>query len=99
MMRWRQSSWTSSTRISRNSRIRWTRGSGKPRPAVRRFNKARPHKPKPRTPERPVLDRAEQGPDQMTEEYRPRLFHSDAEISHLGEGLVARTLPRAEWTH
>ena len=28
-----------------------------------------------------------------------RLFHSDAEIEHIGEGLVARTLPRAEWTH
>ena len=32
-------------------------------------------------------------------EYRPRLFRSDAEIEHLGEGLLARTLPRAEWTH
>jgi len=32
-------------------------------------------------------------------EYRPRLFKSDAEIEHLGEGLLARTLPRAEWTH
>jgi hypothetical protein len=32
-------------------------------------------------------------------EYRPRLFRSDAEIEHLGEGLVARTLPRPEWTH
>jgi hypothetical protein len=32
-------------------------------------------------------------------EYRPRLFHSDAEIAHIGEGLLARTLPRAEWTH
>jgi hypothetical protein len=32
-------------------------------------------------------------------EYRPRLFRSDAEIEHLGEGLVARTLSRAEWTH
>lgn len=32
-------------------------------------------------------------------DYRPRLFHSDAEIEHIGEGLVARTLPRAEWTH
>jgi hypothetical protein len=32
-------------------------------------------------------------------EYRPRLFHSDAEIEHLGEGLLARTLTRAEWTH
>ena len=32
-------------------------------------------------------------------EYRPRLFHSDAEIEHLGEGLVACTLARPEWTH
>ena len=32
-------------------------------------------------------------------EYRPRLFRSDAEIEHIGEGLVARTLPREEWTH
>lgn len=32
-------------------------------------------------------------------EYRPRLFKSDAEIAHIGEGLLARTLPRAEWTH
>ena len=32
-------------------------------------------------------------------EYRPRLFTSDAEIAHIGEGLLARTLPRAEWTH
>ena len=32
-------------------------------------------------------------------EYRPRFFHSDAEIEHLGEGLLARTLKREEWTH
>ena len=32
-------------------------------------------------------------------EYRPRLFTSDAEIEHIGEGLLARTLPRPEWTH
>ena len=32
-------------------------------------------------------------------EYRPRLFHSDGEIEHLGEGLVARTLTQPEWTH
>ena len=31
--------------------------------------------------------------------YKPRLFTTDAEIAHLGEGLLARTLPRAEWTH
>jgi hypothetical protein len=32
-------------------------------------------------------------------DYNPRLFTSDAEIEHIGEGLVARTLPRVEWTH
>jgi hypothetical protein len=32
-------------------------------------------------------------------EYRPRFFTSDAEIERLGEGLLARTLPRADWTH
>ena len=32
-------------------------------------------------------------------EYRPRLFTSDAEIERIGEGLIARTLPRADWTH
>jgi|SRR3954451_3967328 hypothetical protein len=32
-------------------------------------------------------------------EYRPRFFTSDAEIEHIGEGLLARTLPSEEWTH
>jgi hypothetical protein len=32
-------------------------------------------------------------------EFTPRFFHSDAEIEHLGEGLLARSLPREEWTH
>jgi hypothetical protein len=32
-------------------------------------------------------------------EYRPRFFHSDAEIEHLGEGLLACTLRSEEWTH
>ena len=32
-------------------------------------------------------------------DYRPRLFTSDAEIEHLGAGLLARTLAREEWTH
>jgi hypothetical protein len=32
-------------------------------------------------------------------EFKPRFFASDAEIEHIGEGMVARTLPRAEWTH
>src|SRR4029078_5206095 len=32
-------------------------------------------------------------------EYRPRFFTTDTEIEHLGEGLLARSLPREEWTH
>jgi hypothetical protein len=32
-------------------------------------------------------------------EFHPRLFHADAEIEHLGEGLLACTLAHAEWTH
>lgn len=32
-------------------------------------------------------------------DYRPRLFTSDAEIAHLGERLIARTLAKEEWTH
>ena len=32
-------------------------------------------------------------------DYRPRLFASDAEITHLGERFLARALPKEEWTH
>ena len=32
-------------------------------------------------------------------DYPPRLFTTDAEIDHLGEGFLACTLPKAEWTH
>lgn len=32
-------------------------------------------------------------------DYRPRLFASDVDVTRVGEGLLARTLPRAEWTH
>jgi hypothetical protein len=32
-------------------------------------------------------------------EYRPRLFASVADVMRVGEGLLSRTLPRAEWTH
>ena len=32
-------------------------------------------------------------------EYRPRSFKSDADVAHIGEGLLARNLPREEWTH
>ena len=32
-------------------------------------------------------------------DYRPRLFAADTDVEHIGEGLLARTLPRDEWTH
>jgi len=32
-------------------------------------------------------------------DHKPRLFESDAAIIRVGEGLLARTLPRADWTH
>ncbi len=32
-------------------------------------------------------------------DHNPRLFTSDAAIEHLGEGLMARTLRKEEWTH
>ncbi len=35
----------------------------------------------------------------MTEDHSPRLFADAAAVRHVGEGLLARTLPRAEWTH
>ena len=34
----------------------------------------------------------------MTDD-RPRLFTSDASVARVGEGLLARDLPREEWTH
>ena len=32
-------------------------------------------------------------------EYAPRHFANDGEVCHVGEGLLARTLPREAWTH
>jgi hypothetical protein len=32
-------------------------------------------------------------------DFRPRLFVSDAAVIHVGEGFLARSLPREEWTH
>jgi hypothetical protein len=32
-------------------------------------------------------------------DYSPRLFASDADIIRLGEGLIARSLAKEEWTH
>jgi hypothetical protein len=35
----------------------------------------------------------------MTDKHEPRLFPDDAAIRRVGEGMVERTLARAEWTH
>jgi hypothetical protein len=35
----------------------------------------------------------------MTTEFSPRLFERDSDIRAIGTGLLARTLPRAAWTH
>ncbi|HEY0148619.1 MAG TPA: hypothetical protein VGB70_06405 [Allosphingosinicella sp.] len=35
----------------------------------------------------------------MTEDHSPRLFADDAEVRRVGEGLIACTLTRADWTH
>jgi hypothetical protein len=32
-------------------------------------------------------------------DHSPRLFTTDAEIERIGEGLLARSLPRPDWTH
>lgn len=32
-------------------------------------------------------------------DHRPRLFECDADIRRIGEGLIACTLPKDEWTH
>src|SRR5438477_4694360 len=91
-------SWsTCSSRISRSSRTRWTRACGKrrPRPLKRKRNR-----PPPRPP--PSNARSPIGPRPRTRsmtDTRPRLFHDDAEIVHLAERFLARTLSKAEWTH
>src|SRR3546814_12820213 len=35
----------------------------------------------------------------MSETDEPRLFESDAAVRHTGEGLIACSLAKAEWTH
>ena len=32
-------------------------------------------------------------------DHRPRLFSGDADIEHVGERFLARSLPKEEWTH
>lgn len=34
-----------------------------------------------------------------TKTHEPRLWPHDDAIRHVGEGMLARTLPKAEWTH
>ena len=35
----------------------------------------------------------------MSEDHEPRLFADDEAVRHIGEGLLACTLQRPEWTH
>lgn len=35
----------------------------------------------------------------MSEEHEPRLFADDEAVRHIGEGLIACSLTRADWTH
>ena len=35
----------------------------------------------------------------MSEDHPPRPFASDADVRHIGEGLLACSLVRSEWTH
>ncbi len=35
----------------------------------------------------------------MMTDHPVRLFADDAAVRHVGEGMLARSLPRAEWTH
>jgi hypothetical protein len=35
----------------------------------------------------------------MSEAFEPRLFPNDAAVRHVGEGLIACTLTRPDWTH
>ncbi len=50
-------------------------------------------------PEQPGNLRAFEKEDPEMTDYRPRLFEYDAEIRRIGEGLIACTLPREDWTH
>ena len=55
----------------------------------------------PRPPDRPVIGSGsffERKSETMTE-FPVRHFLSDEAVAHVGEGLIARTLPREEWTH
>src|SRR5215210_2603984 len=93
----RRPSWsTCSSRISRSSLRMWTRASdNRVRSERNNHKRSPPHRPLQLRPDR----RSGLPRTRSMTEYRPRTFRSDAEIKHIGEGLVARTLPRPEWTH
>jgi hypothetical protein len=46
---------------------------------------------------RPDIPGTKESPEMS--EFEVRLFHDDASIVHVGERLLACTLPREEWTH
>lgn len=54
----------------------------------------------PPSPDCPIIasDSSERKPDPMTE-FPVRHFEYDDSVARVGEGLLARTLPRLEWTH
>src|SRR6476469_5648570 len=92
-------SWsTCSSRISCNSRTKWMRACAKPLPRPG-DNKPSQARLKPHPHNGPVADRALPRRTRSMTEFRPRLFVSDAEIEHLGAGLLDCTLRREEWTH
>ncbi len=55
----------------------------------------RPQKP----PERLGTFRAQIRESPEMNDHKPRLFECDADIRRIGEGLLACTLPKADWTH
>lgn len=56
------------------------------------------HRVSSKPPDWPGQNRAPCESPDMTD-HLPRLFSTDADIRRVGEGLLDRTLPRAEWTH
>lgn len=54
---------------------------------------------RPKPPDQPGELRALAREDPEMTDHRPRLFDCDSEIRRIGEGLIACTLPREDWTH
>ena len=91
MTRWRRSSLTCSSRISRNSRTQVDEGVRQAAPEARATTSAKPN-----PSHRCLSARSPIGPpkDPINDRLPPTTVHYDAEIEHIGEGLLARTLPR-----